>query len=77
MLIYVIRVKPFDVLIINRIESMTSMDRTSQLVDESNEKRKKGDPQEIKEPIIRRKTVILEISSQKHFKNRYLSFVTI
>ena len=50
MMIYVIRVKLFDVLIINRIESMTSMDRTTQLVEESKEKRKKGDPQEIKNP---------------------------
>ena len=41
---YVIRVKPFDVLIINRIKSMTSVDCTTQLVDDSEVNRKKGDP---------------------------------
>ena len=48
MMIYVIRVKIFDVLIMNRAESMTSMDRITQLVDESEEKRKKGNLQWIK-----------------------------
>ena len=55
MMIYVIRVKPFDVLIINRTDSMTSMDRITQLVDESEEKRKKGDLQEIKDDQQKKK----------------------
>ena len=36
------RVKPFDVLIINRIASMTSGDCATQLVDESLVKRREG-----------------------------------
>ena len=42
MMIYVIQIKPFDVLIINRNESMTSVDCTTQLVDECQVKRGKG-----------------------------------
>ena len=46
----VIRVKHFDVLIINRTENMTSVDCITQLVDESEVNRKKGDLQLEKEP---------------------------
>ena len=42
MMIYVIRVKRFDVLNINRIEGMTSVDCATQLVDECQVKRGKG-----------------------------------
>ena len=38
------RVKPFDVLIKNRMTIMTSADRATQLVDESQVKRRKGWP---------------------------------
>ena len=41
MMMYVIRVKPFDVLIIKRIENMTSVDCAAQLVDECQVKRGK------------------------------------
>ena len=47
---FVLRVKPFDVLIINKTENMTSVDCITQLVDESEVNRKKGDPQLRKEP---------------------------
>ena len=43
MMKFVIRVKHFDVLIINRTENMTSLDCITQLVDESEVNRKKGD----------------------------------
>ena len=43
-MIYKMRVKPFDVLIINRIANMTSVDCTTQLVDEGLVKRRKGWP---------------------------------
>ena len=68
MTIYVIRIKPFDVLFINRIDRMTSTVRSTQLVNESEEKWKKGDPQETK-IIVRRKTVISKNSPQKRFQN--------
>ena len=42
MMIYVIRVKPFDVLIINRNEGITSVDCTTQLAYECQVKRGKG-----------------------------------
>ena len=42
MMIYGIRVKPFDVLIKNRMANMTSVDCATQLVDESQVKRGKG-----------------------------------
>ena len=42
MMIYNIRVKPFDVLIKNRMAHMTSVDRATQLVDENQVKRRKG-----------------------------------
>ena len=45
-----IRVKHFDVLIINRTENMTSVNCITQLVDESEVNRKKGDLQLRKEP---------------------------
>ena len=54
MTIYVIRINPFDVLFINRIDRMTSTVRSTQLVEESEEKWKKSDPQETR-IIIRRK----------------------
>ena len=47
---YVIRVKPFDVLIIKRTENMTLVDCITQLVDEFEVNRKKGDPQLRKQP---------------------------
>ena len=47
---FVIRVKRFDVSIINRTENMTSVDCITQLVDESEVNRKKGDLQLKKEP---------------------------
>ena len=50
MMIYKIRVKPFDVLIINRIAKMTSVDCTPQLVDEGQEKRRKSVLQLTEEP---------------------------
>ena len=39
MMIYEIRVKPFDVMIINRIANMTSVDGVTQLVEECQVKR--------------------------------------
>ena len=42
MMICKIRVKPFDVLIKNRMANMTSVDRATQLVDEYQVKRRKG-----------------------------------
>ena len=50
MMKFAIRVKHFDVLIINRTENMTSVDCITQLVDESEVNRKKGDFQLRKEP---------------------------
>ena len=47
---YVIRFKPFDVLIVNRTKDMTSVDRITQLVDESKVNRKRGDPHRKREP---------------------------
>ena len=41
---YVSRVKPIDVLIVYRTENMTSVDCITQLVDDSEVNRKKGDP---------------------------------
>ena len=41
-MIYEIRVKPFDVLIINGVASLTSVDRATQLVEQCQVKRKKG-----------------------------------
>ena len=41
-MIYEIRVKPFDMLIKNRMANMTSVDCTTQLVDECQVKREKG-----------------------------------
>ena len=63
----VIRVKHYDVLITNRTENMTLVDCITQLVDESEVNRKKGDPQLKKVTIIRRKTAILENSYLKQF----------
>ena len=47
---YETRVKPFDVLIINRNAKMTSVDGTTQLVDEFQVKRRKGRPTTDKKP---------------------------
>ena len=47
---HVIRVKPFDLLIINKTENMKSVDCITQLVNESEVNREKGDPQLRKEP---------------------------
>ena len=77
MMKFVFRVKHYDVLITNRTENMTLVDCISQLVDESEVNRKKGDPQLKKVTMNRRKTVILENSSLKQFQNRYLSLVII
>ena len=44
------RVKPFDVSIINRITNMTSVGCATQLVDECQVKRRKSDPQLTEEP---------------------------
>ena len=41
-MIYELQVKPFDVLIINRIANMTSVDRATQLGDECQVKRGEG-----------------------------------
>ena len=41
-MIYEIRVKPFDVLIVSRILIMTSVDCTTQLVDDGQVKQRKG-----------------------------------
>ena len=54
------RVKPFDVLIINRIGSMTSGDCAIQLVDECQVKRRKGRPSTDEGAIIGKKIVILK-----------------
>ena len=43
-MIYEIWVKPFDVMIINRIANMTSVGRATQLVDECQVKRRKRRP---------------------------------
>ena len=67
MMKFINRIKPFDVLFINRIDRMTSTVGSSQLVDESEGKWKKGDPQETK-IIIRKKTVISKNSSLKRFQ---------
>ena len=45
MIKFVIRVKHYHVLITNRTENMTLVDCITQLVDESEVNRKKGDPQ--------------------------------
>ena len=45
MMIYKLRVKPFDVLVINRIPKMTSAVCATQLVDKCQVKRKKDDPE--------------------------------
>ena len=45
MMKFVIWVKHYDVLITNRTENMTLVDCITQLVDESEVNRKKGDPQ--------------------------------
>ena len=50
MLIYVFRVKPFDVLIKNRMANMTSLACATQLVDDVRSNEGKGDPQLTKEP---------------------------
>ena len=42
MILYEIRVKPFDMLIKNRMANMTSVDCATQLVDECQVKREKG-----------------------------------
>ena len=47
---YETRVRPFDVLVINKTPNMTSSDCATQLVDESQVKRGKDDPQLIKKP---------------------------
>ena len=46
MTIYVIRIKPFDVSLINRINRMTSTVCNTQLVDEPEVNRKNGDPEQ-------------------------------
>ena len=50
MLIDVFRVKPFDVLIKNRMANMTSVDCATQLVDDVRSNEGNGDPQLTKEP---------------------------
>ena len=50
MMKFVFRVKHFQVLIIYRTENMTSVDCITQLIDESEVNRKKGDLQLRKEP---------------------------
>ena len=55
MMKFAIRVKHFDVFIINRTEDMTSVDCITQLVDESKVNRKRGDPQQKKEPSTQKK----------------------
>ena len=50
MMKFVIRVKHFDVSIINRTESVTTVDCITQLVDESEVNRKKSDPEWKEEP---------------------------
>ena len=47
---FVIRVKHFDVLLLNRTENLTSVDCIAQLVNESEVNRRKGDPKRKKEP---------------------------
>ena len=54
-MIYEIRVTPFDVMIINRIANMTSVDCDTQLVDEWWVKKGKADPLLTKRYINRRK----------------------
>ena len=49
------RVKPFDVLIENRIANMTSVDCAIQLANECQVKRRKGWPSTDKEPSIEEK----------------------
>ena len=61
------RFKPFDVMIINRIANMTSVDCATQLVDERQVKQSKGWPTTDQRTINRRKTAILENSSLKQF----------
>ena len=55
---------------------MTSVDGITQLGNESEVNREKGDPQ-LKKTINRRKIVIQENSSLKQFQNQNLRFVII
>ena len=50
MMKFVNRVKHFDALVIKRTENMTTVGCITQLVDESEVNRKKGDPQLKEEP---------------------------
>ena len=63
---FVIRIKHFDVSIINRTESMTSVGGITQLDNESEVYRKRGDPQR-KRKQDRRKTAIPENSYLEQF----------
>ena len=72
MMKFVIRVIHYDVFITNRTENMMLVDCITQLIDESEINRKKGDPQLKKVTMNRRKTVILENSLLKQFQNRFL-----
>ena len=62
MMICKTRVEPFDVLIKSRMTIMTSVDRATQLVDECQVKRRKGDPL-LTKPTLERKNAILKNSS--------------
>ena len=66
MIICKTRVKPFDVLNINRIASMKSGDYAIQLVDECQVKRRKGCTTTDEGAIIRRRIAILKNISIKH-----------
>ena len=71
---FVFRVKHFDVLIINRTENMTSMDCITQLGNESEVNRKRGDPQLKKEPSPEQKLPSWKAVWKRSFKH-LLSFV--
>ena len=64
---FVIRVKHYDVLITNRTWNMMLVDCITQLVDESEVNRKKGDPQLKRKTSSDEKTAILENSYLKQF----------
>ena len=68
------RVKPFDVLIINRIANMTSVDCATHLADVCQVKGRKGWPPTDCGTIIRRKVAILKNSS-KNIQSKLILFV--
>ena len=64
-------VKPFDVLMKNRLANMTSVGCATQLIDDVGSGGGKGGPQLTKEPLTEKKTVILKNTPQNIHSNYY------